>query len=87
MPPRIPLAALTALLSALFSTGCADTPPQVVLAPRPDVPADMLACQDQPELPDPLRDDADLAYWITDLAAAGDDCRSRLLHVREVLVP
>jgi hypothetical protein len=87
MPPRTPWAALTALLSALLLTGCADTPPQVALAPRPDVPPDLLACQDQPEPPDQFREDADLAYWIIDLAAAGDDCRSRLLHVREVLVP
>jgi hypothetical protein len=77
----------TALLSALLLTACASDPPQVVQAPRLEVPASLLACQPQPEPPDPFLNDADLAYWIVDLGAAGDDCRSKLKRVREVLAP
>lgn len=74
-----PLPAPIALLCALLSTACASSPPAIL---RPEVPASLLQCQPQPAPPPEPIADADLAVWILDLAAAGDDCRGRLARVR-----
>lgn len=52
---------------------------------RPPVPAPLLACLPAPEPPAEPVDDTALALWIVDLSAAGDDCRSRLARVKELL--
>lgn len=78
-PRRLP--ALLCLLSAPLWTGCAPSVPVLV---RQEVPVSLLACQAQPEPPDG-QDDQALALWILDLAAAGEDCRSRLTRVKELL--
>ena len=59
--------------------------PEVSQAPRLDVPPSLLACQVEPEVPAPLRDDAELAYWIVDLTAAGRDCRAKLAAVAHLV--
>ena len=86
MPRHLPPLALLPPLFALLSTGCA-SPPRIVEAPRLIVPASLLACADQPNPPAPFNDDAQLAGWIVDLAAAGDDCRERLAAVALVVAP
>ncbi len=58
------------------------TSPPVLVAVRRQVPAALLQCQPQPVPPSLLRDDAELATFIIDLAAAGDDCRDKLQRVR-----
>lgn len=78
-PHRLP--ALLCLLSATLSPGCASSVPVVV---RQKVPPSLLACQPQPAPPE-AADDQALALFILDLAAAGDDCRGRLLRVKELL--
>lgn len=77
--PRLPRAALRALPFVLLSTACATPEPVAV---RLVVPPSLLECAPQPEPPSPVRDDADLAYWIVDLAGAGADCRAKLAAVR-----
>lgn len=74
------------LLSLLPLTACG-TSPQVIEAPRLQVPASLLTCPDQPEPPALMRNDSDLAYWITDLAAAGQACRDSLASVRGLVAP
>ena len=72
---------LLLLLFAPLWTGCAAPAPEPVLV-KLSVPPSLLACQSQPVPPDPMKNDADLAYFIVDLAAAGDDCRQKLDAVR-----
>lgn len=67
----------------LLCAACAAPPAPLLL--RPEIPADLLACQAQPDPPATVRTDADLATWIVDLATAGDDCRSRLGRVKDLL--
>ncbi len=85
MPRLVPLPATPLLLCALFLTGCGTTPPLAADGPRTPVPPSLLTCAAQPEPPAPGADDRSLAQWILDLAAAGDDCRSRLRAVARVL--
>jgi len=75
------LPACLAVLCALHLTGCANPGPPVLL--RPVVPASLLICQPQPVPPN--SDDTALALWIMDLAAAGEDCRGRLVRVRALV--
>lgn len=70
------------LLFVWCLTSCAPPAPVIV---RQEVPAALLECQPQPVPPDPLRDDADLAYFIVDLAAAGADCRAKLERVKTLV--
>lgn len=69
----------------LLLTGCGSSPPRLAEPPRLTVPASLLSCAPQPELPATGTDDAVLARWILDLAAAGDDCRTRLDAVAKVV--
>lgn len=80
-PSRLP--ALPRLLWPLLCAACAAPPAPVLL--RPEIPADLLECQPQPDPPATVRTDADLAAWIVDLATAGDDCRARLGRLKDLL--
>lgn len=84
MPRHVPPPVACLLLCAPLLTGCGSNP-TVVEAPRLAVPASLLSCTDQPAPPAPGTDDAALAHWILDLAAAGDDCRGKLGAVAKVL--
>ena len=75
--------ALPVLLFVWCLTGCAGPAAPVLV--RQEVPAALLECQPQPVPPSPLRDDADLAYFIVDLAAAGADCRAKLARVKRLV--
>lgn len=75
--------AWAASLSLTLLTACGLNPASVLV--RAEIPAVLLACQDQPEPPAPLRDDSDLAYYILDLASAGADCRDKLARVNGLL--
>lgn len=66
------------------------SPARVIEAPRLVVPADLLACTPQPEPPamkDNAADSAAVGYFLADLAAAGDDCRSKLAAVKTIVAP
>lgn len=70
------------LLLLLPLTACEAGPAVLV---RQEVPPPLLACRPAPEPPpDPMTDTA-LALWIVDLSAAGEDCRTRLHRVKELL--
>jgi len=66
----------------LLSTGCGAGPAVLV---RQEVPPTMLACQAEPLPPEPQANDQALALWIVDVVTAGNDCRNRLRHVKELL--
>lgn len=70
------------ILSAPLWTACAAPPAPVVV--RQTVPPGLLSCQPQPDIP-ATRDARVIAVLIVDLAAAGDDCRSKLGRVRALL--
>ena len=72
------------LLSPLLLPACAAPTPHLV---RQELPLELLQCQAQPSPPTPLRDDADLAYYMLDLADAGTDCRAKLDRVRVLVGP
>jgi len=78
MPPLSRAPVLVLLLCAPLWMGCANAPPQLV------VPPSLLACRAEPPVP-PAPDDQVLARWILDLAEAGEDCRARLVAVKEIV--
>jgi hypothetical protein len=78
--------ALPLLLSVLCFTACAGQPVTVPTTHLP-IPANLLSCTDEPNLPDPIADDTQLANWILDLSNAGADCRSKLGSVRSIVGP
>lgn len=81
MPPRrLPHVRLL-VPCVLLLMGCATLPPPVV------VPASMLRCSPAPPVPAADDGDAALARFILDLAEAGEDCRTRLRLVGEIVTP
>jgi uncharacterized lipoprotein YmbA len=73
--------AFLAAVLVVSLAGCAST--------TPVVPPTLLACAAQPKSP---ADQAgatqrDVALYVVDLAAAGDDCRSKLGSVRRIVSP
>jgi hypothetical protein len=73
---------LLLLVLVLMLSGCARPPASIV-------PASLLQCAPQPKSPaDKVGvTQPDVALFVVDLAAAGDDCRSKLGSVRRILVP
>lgn len=70
--------ALSIFVVAMILTGCATT--------KPTVPGQLLHCADQP--PAPVEGtQRDVGLYVIDLAAAGDDCRTKLGSVRIILEP
>lgn len=65
------------LIVAIALSGCATTS---------SVPSALLICAAQPQSP-PAGTQRDVALYIVDLAAAGDDCRTKLGSVRRILFP
>ena len=78
----VPRPAWPALSLLLALSACArpDPPPG-----RP-VPASLLVCRPEPAVPE-LTEDAVLMFYLLDLVEAGEDCRSRLARVREIVGP
>lgn len=72
-------AVLTPIL-ALMLTGCTHT--------ATVVPGYLLQCEPQPIAPTAAgTTERQVGHYIVDLAAAGDDCRTKLGSVREILSP
>lgn len=71
--------AVSTLLLALILAGCATTG---------SVPDYLLNCQPQPIAPTaPGTTERAVGHFIVDLAVAGDDCRTKLGSVRQILRP
>jgi hypothetical protein len=75
--PRLPVPLL--LPFVLLSTGCASSLPAVV------VPETLLRCSPPPPVPRPEDGDTALAGFLLSLAEAGEDCRTRLRLVGEIV--
>lgn len=73
-----------ALLWLPLLLGCAGETPAVRVE-RVEVPPSLLTCAARPAVPELLRSDADLAVLLLDMDEAGEDCRSRLARVRELV--
>jgi uncharacterized lipoprotein YmbA len=73
--------AILAIRLAVTLAACASTAPNV----RPS----LLTCAQQPKSPvdQAGATQRDVALWIVDMAAAGDDCRSKLGSVRRIVSP
>ena len=81
MPRTVPRPVWPALLLLLGLIGCAPVSrpaPALTLAPS------LLACRDEPPVP-AMTSDADLMVFLLDVIEAGEDCRSRLARVREIV--
>lgn len=74
--PIFLLVLLIALGIAL--SGCTTT--------RSTIPGQLLTCAPQPTSP-PAGTQRDVALYVVDLAAAGDDCRTKLGAVRNIIIP
>jgi hypothetical protein len=68
------------LLLALSACALPDPPPARL------VPPTLLVCRPEPAVPE-LTEDAVLMFFVLDLIEAGEDCRSRLARVREIVGP
>lgn len=84
---RRPRLALLLLLPCALPS-CSSPPAPVLVRDKP--PAQLLSCAAQPEPPGAAALDApdwDKAYglYVTDLKAAGEDCRDRLGTLRDLL--
>lgn len=70
----------SALILALLLTGCAHKPTIV--------PGYLLNCDPQPVAPTAAgTTENQVGHFIVDLAVAGDDCRTKLGSVRQILSP
>lgn len=78
---RLPLA----LILAALLTGCAGHPVTETRVEHLDLPAALLTCSDAPAAPGPDVTQRDVALYVLDLWAAGDDCRGKLGRVRELV--
>jgi len=70
-------AAICASICTLAIAGCTTT---TVLPPPPladRIPAQLLECRDRPAVGDLARQ-SDVARWVVELDAAGDDCRRKV---------
>ncbi len=78
---RPTLLAIALLMLAAVMAGCATT--------MGYVPDELLTCEPAPKSPadDPNATEEDGALYVPALAAAGEDCRSTLGDVREILRP
>lgn len=79
--------ALSILLSCVFLTGCTSDPPPMVTEVqyiRQEVPASLLDCAAQP-LPPAISSQRDVAFYVLDLAEAGEDCRGKLAAVKGIV--
>lgn len=83
MRKRLPLV-LTLLLSAPLWTGCAAVP-VISEAPRITIPASLQTCPAEPTPPADSANDATLADFVVDLAAAGQACRDNLASVNRII--
>ena len=71
---------LLVLLAALALSGCATT------GTGSTVPKHLLTCTPQPPAPKGATQ-RDVGLYVVDLAAAGDDCRTKLRSVDRILNP
>lgn len=74
-----PIFVLVLLIAvAVALAGCTTT--------RSTIPGQLLTCAAQPTAPD-AGTQRDVALYVVDLAAAGDDCRTKLGAVRNIVHP
>lgn len=71
---------LSMLFVATILAGCSST------GRTTTVPGQLLTCSPQPKAP-AAGTQRDVGLYVIDLAAAGDDCRSKLGSVRRILHP
>ncbi|SMC32392.1 hypothetical protein SAMN06297251_10124 [Fulvimarina manganoxydans] len=78
--------ALAALATALAISGCTTT--RTVLVPPPSladrIPPQLLACRDRPAAGDLARQ-SDVARWVVEMDAAGEDCRRKVSAIRSIV--
>lgn len=76
--------ALSALLFPPLLTGCAGSAPPIVktVAIREPLPAALLDCEPDPDVPDATMGDREVAIYILALWQAGEDCRQRLAALK-----
>lgn len=78
--------ALILLLSSPSLAGCGAVQAVATLIPRQPLPAEVWQCPAQPEPPaGGSFDDAALASWVADVAAAGQGCRDQLATAHDIV--
>ena len=84
--PTLTLPILCSLLPLTACSSPSPTPPVEVRYERQSVPASLLLCQAQPPRPTKACDGTycndDVANFVIDLGAAGEDCRQKLAVVK-----
>lgn len=83
MLPRVRM--LLVPLSLLLCSACGTSKPPELLTKiqveKVQIPAPLLSCPDDPDIPDPLNDQ-NLAGYILDLWSRGDSCSANLSEIK-----
>lgn len=83
----IPLATLSwlvPLVAVLLLSGCTTTT-RVIETPLSErIPTSLTQCRSRP-VPSSLDRQSDVARWVVDLDAAGQDCRSKLQAIKQIV--
>ena len=75
---------LVPLVAVLLLSGCTTTT-RVVETPLSErIPTSLLGCRSKP-IPSSLDRQSNVARWVVDLDAAGEDCRSKLQAIRQIV--
>lgn len=83
------LAVASLLLAVIAMSGCQSTPKEVVVEKvverKVEVPNSLLTCSAEPVAGTTWVSQRDVAQYLVRLAAAGEDCRTKLIAVRRLL--
>lgn len=83
----MPLLVCASLSIASSACSKAERPlTELRLVPQ-EIPAVLLSCAEEPEVPKPGATWAEFFDWIIDVRAAGNDCRARVEEIRELQKP
>lgn len=80
---------LVAMLAAFMLTGCQSTPKEIVVEKiverKIEIPNSLLTCSAEPVAGSTWIRERDVAQYLVKLAAAGDDCRTKLAAVKRII--
>ena len=90
LPQCFAVSLTTFALTACDLMGLATRPPTPltrIQVERPQLRAESLTCSNRPPTPDEGATQADVAVYVREVTAWGDNCQAKLADVRELLRP
>lgn len=88
-PTRRTAWVLMAMLIGFVLTGCGSVPKEIVVEKvverKIEIPNSLLTCSSEPVAGSVWIRERDVAQYLVKLAAAGEDCRTKLMAVRRIV--